>query len=101
MHITQTEHLKLTGKVLERVKLIKPGYNWKSLPKYLQTGSKHSGAYGRLDPNKPSRTLTTRFDTPPGGYVTHPTENRAITVAIEQAVAAEESVLQPPRLRGE
>ena len=54
--------------------------NWKSLPKELQTGSKHSGAYGRLDPNKPSRTLTTRFDTPPGGYVTHPTEDRAITV---------------------
>ncbi len=70
----------LKGKVLERVKLIKPGENWKVLPKELQTGSKHSGAYGRLDPNQPSRTLTTRFDTPPGGYVTHPKENRAITV---------------------
>jgi DNA (cytosine-5)-methyltransferase 1 len=70
----------LKGKVLERVKLIKPGENWKVLPKELQTGSKHSGAYGRLDPNRPSRTLTTRFDTPPGGYVTHPKENRAITV---------------------
>ena len=70
----------LKGDVLRRVKLIKPGLNWKSLPKELQTGSKHSGAYGRLDPNKPSRTLTTRFDTPPGGYVTHPSENRAITV---------------------
>jgi DNA (cytosine-5)-methyltransferase 1 len=74
------EPKQLSGKVLERVKLIKPGNNWKSLPIELQTGSKHSGAYGRLDPNKPSRTLTTRFDTPPGGYVTHPIENRAITV---------------------
>ena len=74
------EPSKLSGVVLERVKLIKPGQNWKSLPEELQTGSKHSGAYGRLDPKKPSRTLTTRFDTPPGGYVTHPKENRAITV---------------------
>ena len=71
---------KLEGKVLERVKMIKPGQNWKSLPKRLQTGSTHSGAYGRLDPKKPAFTLTTRFDTPSGGYVTHPFENRAITV---------------------
>lgn len=71
---------KLRGKVLERVKLVKQGENWESLPKKLQTGSRQSGAYGRLDPNKPSRTLTTRFDTPPGGYVTHPYEDRAITV---------------------
>ena len=74
------EPRKLHGKVLKRVKLVKPGDNWKSLPKKLQTGSTHSGAYGRLDPKKPSFTLTTRFDTPPGGYVTHPNEDRAITV---------------------
>ena len=74
------EPKKLSGKVLERVKLVKPGNNWKSLPKELQTGSTHSGAYGRLHPEKPSFTLTTRFDTPPGGYVTHPAEDRAITV---------------------
>jgi DNA (cytosine-5)-methyltransferase 1 len=71
---------KLQGKTLQRVKMIKPGQNWKSLPKELQTGSIHSGSYGRLDPKKPAYTLTTRFDTPPGGYVTHPFEDRAITV---------------------
>lgn len=70
----------LLGATLERVKLIKPGQNWTSLPKRLQTQSKHSGAYGRIDPNKPSRTLTTRFDTPSVGYVTHPSENRTLTV---------------------
>lgn len=70
----------LEGVTLERVKLIKPGQNWQSLPKELQTKSNHSGAYGRLDPKKPSRTLTTRFDSPPVGYVTHPTENRTLTV---------------------
>jgi len=77
---TNHEPRKLQGKTLERVRRIKPGQNWRSLPKELQTGSTHSGAYGRLDPNKPAFTLTTRFDTPPGGYVTHPFENRAITV---------------------
>jgi len=74
------EPKELSGKVLERVRLISPGENWRSLPKELQTGSTHSGAYGRLHPEKPAMTLTTRFDTPPGGYVTHPTEDRAITV---------------------
>ena len=70
----------LTGKVLERVKLIKPGQNWSSLPKNMQTSSKHSGAYGRLDPDKACPTLLTRFDTPPVGYVTHPYEDRTLTV---------------------
>lgn len=70
----------LQGIVLKRVKLIKPGENWRVLPKELQTKSNHSGAYGRLDPQLPARTLTTRFDTPPVGYVTHPKENRTLTV---------------------
>lgn len=71
---------QLNGVVLERVKQIKPGRNWTSLPAHLQTLSKHSGAYGRLDPNLPARTLTTRFDTPSVGYVTHPFEHRTLTV---------------------
>ena len=70
----------LTGKTLERVKLIKPGQNWTYLPAELQTKSIHSGAYGRINPTKPSKTITTRFDTPSVGYVTHPTENRTLTV---------------------
>lgn len=71
---------QLDGVVLERIKLIRPGQNWTSLPKHLQTLSKHSGAYGRLDPDQPARTLTTRFDTPSVGYVTHPFEHRTLTV---------------------
>ncbi len=78
--LTNHEPRKLEGIVLERVKLIKPGQNWTALPKHLQTKSNHSGAYGRLDPNKPARTLTTRFDSPPVGYVTHPYEHRTLTV---------------------
>lgn len=70
----------LSGKTLERVKLIKPGQNWTFLPADMQTKSIHSGAYGRIDPAKPSKTLTTRFDTPSVGYVTHPEEDRTLTV---------------------
>ncbi len=78
--VPNNEKRFLTGKVLERVRLIKPGQNWKALPKKLQTKSIHSGAYGRLDPNSSCPTLTTRFDTPPVGYVTHPYEDRTLTV---------------------
>lgn len=70
----------LSGKTLERVRLIKPGQNWTFLPTEMQTKSIHSGAYGRIDPTKPSKTLTTRFDTPSVGYVTHPDEDRTLTV---------------------
>ena len=70
----------LSGAALERVERLMPGQNWKDLPPALQTKSVHSGAYGRIDPTKPSRTLTTRFDTPSVGYVTHPFENRCLTV---------------------
>lgn len=71
---------ELRGVVLERVKLLREGQNWKNLPKHLQTRSVHSGAYGRLDSSKPSRTILTRFDTPSVGYVVHPKQNRVITV---------------------
>lgn len=74
------EPRELSGITLERVKLIQPGKNWQSLPDRLKTKSQHSGAYGRLDPNQPSRTLLTRFDSPPVGYVTHPYFDRALTV---------------------
>ena len=71
---------ELSGITLKRVKLIKQGKNWQSLPKELQTKSVHSGAYGRLDEKKPSRTIMTRFDTPTVGYVIHPKEHRTLTV---------------------
>ena len=39
----------------------------------------HSGSYGRLEWDKPSYTITTRFDTPSAGRVIHPQLNRTIT----------------------
>ena len=66
--------------VIDRLKLIKPGQNYKDLPKDLQTKSCHSGAYGRLEPDGLSPTITTRFDTPSTGRVIHPYLNRTLTV---------------------
>ncbi len=70
----------LRDKSLDRASRLLPGQNWKDLPKHLQTKSIHSGAYGRIDPSLPARTITTRFDTPSVGFVTHPTEDRTLTV---------------------
>ncbi len=79
-HMPNHDPKMLSGLNLERMMLLKPGQNWKNLPKKYQTKSQHSGAYGRIDPTKPSRTITTRFDTPSVGFVTLPFENRTLTV---------------------
>lgn len=64
----------------KRIRLIKQGQNWRDLPANLQTGSVHSGAYGRLIANEPATTITTRIDTPTTGRVIHPYDHRTITI---------------------
>lgn len=56
---------------------IKSGQNYTVLNEHIK--SVHSGAYGRMNMNEPSVTITTRFDTPSGGRFIHPTKNRTIT----------------------
>jgi DNA (cytosine-5)-methyltransferase 1 len=70
---------KHTNNVINILKMIKEGQRMSDLPKKFHTKSVHSGAYGRLMRCKPSYTITTRFDTPPVGRVTHPLLNRALT----------------------
>ncbi|MES3004789.1 MAG: DNA cytosine methyltransferase [Patescibacteria group bacterium] len=67
------------ARVIEMLKGIKQGDGRLSLPANLQTKSVHSGAYGRMNGRKPAYTITTRFDTPSVGRVTHPVQHRAIT----------------------
>lgn len=74
---TATPHAK---DVIKRIKLIKPGMNFQSLPEELKTKSHHSGAWGRLEKDGLSPTITTRFDTPSTGRVIHPIDNRTLTV---------------------
>lgn len=70
---------KHDDKVLKIMKMLKEGQGRNNLPKNLQTKSIHSGSYMRIVKNKPAYTITTRFDTPPVGRVTHPKADRAIT----------------------
>lgn len=63
--------------IIERMKKIKQDQNFKDLDEDIK--SVHSGSYGRLSWNKPAPTITTRFDTPSSGRVTHPDLNRVLT----------------------
>lgn len=64
---------------LQLLSMIKQGQTMKDLPEHLRTKSVHSGAYGRMEYNKPAYTLTTRLNTPSVGRITHPVQNRTIT----------------------
>ena len=66
-------------KVLKIMKMLKEGEGRKNLPPKFRTKSIHSGSYMRIEKNKPSYTVTTRFDTPPVGRVTHPACDRTLT----------------------
>ena len=65
---------------IERLKLIPPESGRENLPEEHKTKSIFSGTWSRMEKNKPSVTITTRFDTPSSGRFTHPYLNRAITV---------------------
>lgn len=67
------------ARIIELLKTIKPGQGRVHIPKELQTKSVHSGAFGRLEKDKPAYTITTRFDTPSVGRITHPVSHRALT----------------------
>ena len=62
---------------VERMKNVNVGENWQVLNEDIH--SVHSGAYGRLSWDKPTMTITTRFDTPAGGRFIHPDKNRTLT----------------------
>ena len=66
-------------RIINIMKMVKEGEGMKNLPEKFKTKSVHSGAYGRMDRQRPAYTITTRFDTPPVGRVTHPVLNRSIT----------------------
>jgi len=70
---------KHDDKIINIIKMLKEGEGRNNLPKKFQTKSIHSGSYMRIIKNKPSYTITTRFDTPPVGRVTHPIADRALT----------------------
>ncbi|MDM5360422.1 DNA (cytosine-5-)-methyltransferase [Peribacillus sp. ACCC06369] len=74
-------HISSVHKIstIEKMKMIKPGMTQKDLPEEFQTRSVHSGAYGRMEKEHPSYTLTTRLNTPSVGRIIHPEQHRTIT----------------------
>ena len=68
---------KHNGLAVCRMQNVSAGQNWQVLKEEIH--SVHSGAYGRLEWNLPTMTITTRFDTPAGGRFIHPAENRTLT----------------------
>jgi DNA (cytosine-5)-methyltransferase 1 len=73
---------------LRRIRLIPPGGGFEDLPPALRVPAHRNGAarighrnvYGRLDPAKPSVTITARFDSFTRGKFGHPYEDRTITL---------------------
>ncbi len=75
-HIS-TNHSKLA---LHKLSFIPKLGDKSFLPIELRTKSLHSGTWSRIDPSKPSRTITTRFDTPSSGQFTLNDQDRCLTV---------------------
>lgn len=68
---------KHNTKALDRMQKVDVGENWQVLDEEIK--SVHSGAYGRLNWELPTMTITTRFDTPAGGRFIHPEKDRTLT----------------------
>lgn len=79
-----TDHVAraLTPPQLARVKSLKPGsgQGFADLPKPLRPKSGYSGAYARLYPDQPARTITRWVFHPGSGRFFHPYQDRVITI---------------------
>ena len=77
--------MNISEPVIERMKLIQPGENFKVLPMDMRPdcwkNGKHQGqdTFGRLRLDEPSITIRTAAYNPAKGKYIHPTENRGLT----------------------
>ncbi|MGE5417508.1 MAG: DNA cytosine methyltransferase [Acidobacteriota bacterium] len=78
---------KLSAVNLQRIQAIKEGEGRDSLPEELQlechkknAGHRHLDTYGRMEWDKPSPTITARFDSFSRGRFGHPVLDRTITL---------------------
>ena len=76
--------MNISDKVVERMKLIKQGQNFKVLPENMRpdcwNNGKHQGqdTFGRLKEGEPSVTIRTSAYNPTKGMYIHPNENRGL-----------------------
>ncbi len=64
----------------KRMKALKPGQAIAHLPEELQPSMGFRGAYGRLSPDKPAKTITTGIRGPSHGPFSHYHQDRLITI---------------------
>jgi len=76
-----TEHFArdLDELALKRLRSLKPGQAIEALPSSLQPKSGFRGAYGRLHPDYPAKTITTGIRGPSHGPFCHYSQERLIT----------------------
>ncbi|WP_424768538.1 DNA cytosine methyltransferase [Paenibacillus sp. sgz302251] len=66
--------------VIAKLEETSPGKSWAGTTSFQTEGSKFSGAYYRPHYDRPSRTITSRYDVPTGdGESVHPLLNRCFT----------------------
>lgn len=72
---------------IKRIKASKPGGTWKDWPQELlpncykkESGKSYLGVYGRINPDKPSSTLTTQFTRYGTGRYGHYEQDRALSL---------------------
>lgn len=75
-HHIATNHSEVA---LNKLKMIPPEGDKSSLPEHLHGKQKFSTTWSRLEWDKPSPTIDTRFDTPSNGRNSHPFLHRSIT----------------------
>ena len=85
------KHRTLKAATLARVKEVPAGGSRFDIPEHLQLdchktldaktgGRRATESYGRIDPDQPAPTMTTRCTTVSCGRFTHPTEHRGLTL---------------------
>lgn len=77
----------LQPKTLQRIRAVAPGGGRAQLPSHLQLachkrlkGANATSVYGRIDPDQPAPTMTTRCTTPSCGRFVHPHHDRGLTL---------------------
>lgn len=75
-HVART----LSSIQMARVRVLKEGQDARDLPSELAPRKHYSGAYGRLNWNRPARTITKWVFHPGSGRFFHPTQDRTITI---------------------
>lgn len=85
--LTDHEVANVAEEHLALLRHVKPGGNWRDIPGHLlpdrfrnMRRTDSTGLFGRVDPDRPSYTITTQFHNPTTGTFAHPSQERVLSV---------------------